>query len=90
MSKYEGESFDGIVSSVSSFGIFVMLENTCEGLIPISELPGLFYYDEVRAEMKSRDLTIRLGDRVRVLLEEASISDGRLRFSLLDDSGWSI
>ena len=87
---HEGEEFFGNVSSVSSFGIFVTLDNTCEGLIPISELPGMFYFDEARAEMKSRDLTIRIGDRVSILLEEASVSEGKLRFSLVDDKGYTV
>ena len=87
MSSHEGEQFLGNVSSVTSFGVFVTLDNTCEGLIPISELPGMFYFDEVRAEMKSRDLAIKLGDRVRVVLEEASVSEGKMRFSLVDDIG---
>lgn len=90
MSRFEGEKFDGIISSVSSFGIFVMLDNTCEGLVPISDMPGVFFYDEVRAEMRSRDLTLKLGDKVRVVLEEASISDGKLRFSLVDAVGYSV
>ena len=90
MSAYEGEVFEGSISSIASFGIFVTLDNTCEGLIPISELPGVFFFDEVRCEMKSRDLSLRLGQRVRIRVEEVTVSEGRTRFSLYEDLGCTV
>jgi ribonuclease R len=84
MSRYIGEEFDAAVSSVASFGIFCTLENTCEGLVPISDLPGMFFYDEGNVAMRSSSIVIRLGDAVRVRLEDADITEGRLRFSLVD------
>ena len=41
-----GEIFEASVSSVASFGMFAVLENTCEGLIPMSTLDGAFTFDE--------------------------------------------
>ncbi|MBO5648352.1 MAG: VacB/RNase II family 3'-5' exoribonuclease, partial [Clostridia bacterium] len=41
-----GEEFVGTVSSVASFGFFVALDNTCEGLVPIGDLDGFYTYDE--------------------------------------------
>ena len=84
MEAFIGEEFDATVNSVTSFGFFAELPNTVEGLVPISELPGMFIYDEKNITLRSRDLTIRLGDRVRVRLEEADIIRGKLRFSLVD------
>lgn len=83
MEKHIGEDFDAAVSSVTSFGVFCMLDNTCEGLIPISSLPGVFTYDEKNAMMRSRDFEIRIGDAVRVRLVEADVIRGKLRFSLV-------
>lgn len=83
MSRFVGKEFTAAVSSVTSFGLFCMLENTCEGLVPISELGGSFFYDEGNASLRSRDSVIRLGDAVRVRLEEADIISGKLRFSLV-------
>lgn len=83
MEGFIGQEFDATVSSVTSFGLFCELENTCEGLVPISEMPGLFAYDEGNLSLRSRDLIYRLGDRVRIKLEEADIIKGKLRFSIV-------
>lgn len=84
MEKFIGEEFDAMISSVTSFGFFAELENTCEGLVPISELPGMFIFDEKNLTLRSRDCIYRLGDSVRVRLEEADIIRGKLRFSVVD------
>ncbi len=84
MEKFIGSEFDAVISSVTSFGIFAELENTCEGLLPISELPGMFIFDEKNLSMRSRDVVYRLGDIIRIRLEEADRIRGKLRFSLVD------
>jgi ribonuclease R len=83
MSEYIGQSFDATVSSVTSFGMFCELENTCEGLIPISEMPGLFMFNENDLTLRCGKLVYRIGDTVRVRLEEADVIRGKLRFSLI-------
>ena len=83
MSGYLGCEFDAVVSSITSFGLFAELDNTCEGLVPISEMPGLFVFDERNITLRHGSLIYRLGDRVRVRLEEVDIIRGKLRFSLL-------
>lgn len=48
MSTKIGQEFDGIVSSITSFGIFVELKNTIEGLIRMKNIDGDFYkYNEI-------------------------------------------
>ncbi len=84
MSRFEGESFEGRVSSVSQYGLFVTLENTCEGLIPISDMPGHFFYDEGNVSLVSRDKVYHLGESLWVTVEECDISRGKIRFSLSD------
>ncbi|MBR3680746.1 MAG: VacB/RNase II family 3'-5' exoribonuclease [Clostridia bacterium] len=83
MSRFIGEEFDAVVCSITSFGMFAELENTCEGLIPISEMPGLFLYDEGNRTLRAGSVIYRLGDKIRVRLEEADMIRGKLRFSLL-------
>ena len=84
MSDYVGESFEATISSVTPYGLFCELENTCEGLIPISELPGAFTYDEKNITIRSKDVVYHLSDRITVRLEEADMIRGKLRFSLVE------
>lgn len=83
MSDKIGECFDAKISSVTSFGLFAELDNTCEGLVPISEMPGLFIFNENDLTLRSGSLIYRLGDTVRVRLEEADMIRGKLRFSIV-------
>ena len=83
MSGRLGEEFDAIITSVTSFGFFAELDNTCEGLVPISTLPGVFTFEERALALRSSLITYRLGQRVRVRLEEADMIRGKLRFSVV-------
>ena len=83
MERFIGRSFRAFINSVTSFGFFAELENTVEGLVPISELPGVFTYDENNISLRSRDVIYRIGDEVTVVLEEADIIRGKLRFSVV-------
>ena len=83
MSDFIGNSFEATVSSVTSFGMFCELDNTCEGLIPLSEMPGLFIFNEGDLTLRCGKLIYRIGDTVRVRLEEADVIRGKLRFSLI-------
>lgn len=85
MERFVGEEFDAVINSITSFGFFAELDNTCEGLVPISELMGMYIFDEKNLTLRSRDFVYRLGDRVRVRLEEADVIRGKLRFSVVDD-----
>jgi ribonuclease R len=89
MSDKVGECFLAKVSSVSSFGIFAALENTCEGLIPLSTRGPGYIYDENNLTVRTSKDTIRIGDPIKVRLEEADMTRGKLRFSILeaDDEG---
>ncbi len=83
MSSHIGEEFDATVNSVTSFGIFVVPENTCEGLVPISELDGNFVFDERTLTLRSAHTVFRLADRIRVRLEESDVLRGKIRFSVV-------
>lgn len=86
MQRFIGEVFDATVTSVASFGLFCTLDNTCEGLIPIDSLGGVFLFDEPTLTLRSRDTRYRIGDRLRVRLEEVDVSGGRLRFCDADNA----
>jgi ribonuclease R len=80
MSDRIGEELEAAVSSVTKFGFFVTLENTCEGLVPISELPGVPVFDEKHLTITACGKTYKTADRLTVRLVEADISTGKLRF----------
>ena len=70
-----GEEYDGIVSSVTQFGIFVELENTVEGLIRFENLGNeYFIYDEERKRLigERSNKTYKIGDKVAIRVKSAS------------------
>ncbi len=87
MSDKIGELYPATVSSVTAFGLFATLENTCEGLIPISTIDGNFVFDEKNLCLRNNKQIIRTGQPITVKIEEADILRGKLRFSLITDCG---
>ena len=62
-----GEEFEGIVTGVMSFGVFVEIERyIIEGLIPITSFNEKFRYEEKSHQLVGEKLRFRLGDKVRV------------------------
>ena len=52
MERHIGEIYEGVISSITAWGVYVELPNTIEGMIHVSMLPGdYFYYDEETYEM---------------------------------------
>ncbi len=85
MSERVGDTFEATICSITSFGMFCTLDNTCEGLIPISEMMGVFTFDERNLILRSRSKIYRIAERIVVRLEEADITRGKLRFSVVKD-----
>ena len=87
MERFIGNEFFGIVSSVNSFGMFVKLENTVEGLVPFEKMPGNDYYiyDEVRKILvgKNTNKTFKVGDRVKVELIKCDVKSKQIDFSII-------
>lgn len=80
-----GECFDGVVSGVTGWGIYVELPNTVEGLIHVSKLPGdYFYYNENTYEMvgEATGRTFKLGMPVRVRVDDCDRFNRMIDFSL--------
>ncbi len=74
MEERIGEIYEGVISSITSWGVYVELENTIEGMIHVSMLPGdYFYYDEEAYEMvgQATDRRYKLGQRIRVKVKNA-------------------
>lgn len=82
-----GEEFEGIISSVTNFGIFVELENTVEGLIRLSDLADDYYHyhDKLHALIGERTSRMfRIGDEVKVRVERVNMSDHTIDFGMVD------
>ncbi len=79
-----GEEFEAMIISVKSFGFFVALDSTCEGLVPISSLGGIGTFDETR--MRLTDVYgnhYTLGALTMVRLTDVNIYNGKLSFELV-------
>ncbi|MDD6504175.1 MAG: ribonuclease R [Lachnospiraceae bacterium] len=69
MERFVGETFDGVISGVTEWGMFVELPNTVEGLIRVNAMVDDFYlYDEEKYELRGETTghTYKLGQRVAV------------------------
>lgn len=72
MEQRIGQTFEGVISGITSWGIYVELANTVEGLIHVSKMEGdFFYYREETYEMLGRDngKIYRLGQKVNVMVD---------------------
>ncbi len=85
-----GESYNGSVSGVTGFGIFVALDDIyAEGLVHVSDLgKDYFHFDAAKHQMMGERTKrrFRLGDRVRVKVARANLDSARIDF-VLDDAG---
>lgn len=92
MEQYVGEKFEGLISGVTSFGIFVELENTIEGLVSYTNMTDDYYvYDEERmvAVGEKYNKEYQLGDRVKIEVINVEKERGIIDFKLLsgDENG---
>ena len=89
MREHLGEEYSGVVSSVTSFGIFVTLDAMfVEGLIHITELGGEYYrFDEARQELRGERTGMRyaIGSRVQVQVSRVDLDGRRIDFRLIQD-----
>lgn len=87
MEQHVGSDFDGVVSGVTSFGLFVELhESKVNGLVHVTMLPHDYYhFDATRKTLagERRGLAWSLGDTVRVKVLRASVEDRRIDFKLV-------
>ena len=87
MADQVGNKFEAVVSSVTSFGMFVQLENTVEGLIHISNLKDDYYsYDEKTMTLTGRAThkKYKVGMPIKVVLTNANVEQHQLDFEVYD------
>ncbi|MFV4923666.1 ribonuclease R, partial [Lactobacillus delbrueckii] len=87
MADQVGNKFEAVISSVTSFGMFVQLENTVEGLIHISNLKDDYYsYDEKTMTLTGRAThkKYKVGMPIKVVLTNANVEQHQLDFEVYD------
>ena len=88
MKNHVGEVFEGIISSVTNFGLFVELPNTIEGLIHITSLYDDYYvYDDrymtLIGEKSGRKFS--LGEKIQVLVSNVNLDSREIFFEVSDE-----
>lgn len=86
MSERIGEEYEGIISSLTNFGMFVQLENTIEGLVPFSQMLDDYYqFDEENLKIvgERTKKEYNLGDKVKIEVVGADIVRRNIDFQLI-------
>lgn len=87
MEERIGEEFDGVISSVTNFGLFVELENTVEGLIHVSYMTDDYYHFDERSYALIGERTAnvyRIGEEVRIKVVGVNIEERAVDFELVE------
>lgn len=93
MKQFIGESFNAVISSITSFGMFATLANSCEGLIRCENMKGdYFKYDECRHILigKRTSRVYKIGDVVRITVVACNIIMRNIDFMLECDTQKSL
>ena len=89
MREHLGEEFSGVVTSATTFGIFVTLDELyVEGLVHITELGGEYFrFDEARQELRGERSGLRyaIGSRVRVQVSRVDLDGRKIDFRLVQE-----
>ncbi|EOS51733.1 ribonuclease R [Lachnospiraceae bacterium MD335] len=91
MEERIGSIYEGVISSITAWGIYVELPNTIEGMIHVSMLSGdYFYYDEASYEMvgQATDIRYKLGQKLTVKVNTVDRISRNIDFVLPED--WEI
>ncbi len=89
MMDHVGEEFAGMISGVTSFGLFVELPNMIEGLVHISDIPGDYYnYDEKSMSLigQKHKKRYKIGDEITVICKSASKEESFIDFEVKIES----
>lgn len=78
-----GEVYEGTISGVTQFGVFVELDNTVEGMIKYEDLIGNnLEYSEKKYTIKGDGVIYKLGERLSIVVANSDIETKKIRFTL--------
>lgn len=86
MEEHIGEEFDGIVSGVTNFGVFVELDNTVEGLVHVDNMKDDYYiYDDINVSLTGERTkkTYKMGDKVKIRVLSTDKTLKRIDFEIV-------
>ncbi len=87
ISNFVGEEFDGIVSGVTNFGVFVELESGVEGLIKIETLKGKRYvHDEKNYTLSNGKESFKIGQKLTIKVAGVNFGERKAEFILVNDN----
>lgn len=87
MKEHLGEIYEGVISGVTNYGIYVELDNTVEGMVHVnSMINDYFYFDEIHYELVGQDSGVKykLGERVLVQVKKVDMASKTIDFRLVD------
>lgn len=87
MEQFVGDSFDGVISGVTTWGMYVELPNTIEGMIRVADIPGDYYYfAEEKYQMvgERTGKTYKLGEAIRVTVSAVDRMTNSIDFVIAD------
>ena len=87
MKDHLGEIYEGVISGVTNYGIYVELDNTVEGMVHVNSMRNDYYYfDEVHYELVGQDSGIKykLGERVLIQVKRVDMASKTIDFRLID------
>ena len=80
-----GSEYDGVISGVMNYGLFIELDNTVEGFTAVESLEGTNYsYNEKQLKLSNGITTYKLGDKVRVKVVSVNLAERRVNFQILE------
>ncbi|MGN0335079.1 MAG: ribonuclease R family protein, partial [Lachnospiraceae bacterium] len=88
MKEHLGEVYEGVISGVTNYGIYVELDNTVEGMVHVNNMPNDYYYfDEVHYELVGQDYgsRYRLGERVKIQVKRVDMTTRSIDFRLAEE-----
>jgi ribonuclease R len=87
MKEHLGEIYEGVISGVTNYGIYVELDNTVEGIVHVNSMKNDYYYfDEIHYELVGQDSGVKykLGERVLIQVKRVDMASKTIDFRLID------
>ena len=85
MEQHIGEEFEGMISSITSFGMFVQLDNLIEGLVPLRDMDDFYHFDEEHLTLtgEKSHMKYSIGERIRVKVVRANKDEQTIDFEVV-------